>query len=286
MIDLHSHTNESDGSLSPTELVREARRAGVRILAITDHDTFAGYDQARPLAADAGPKLVCGIELSTKLRGHPAHVLGYFIAPDDLAEFRAWVLELQISRHERNLRLAARLRELGLDITLEDAAALGRGMTGRPHFAQVMVKKGYVQTVQQAFTDYLSESGQGYVSRHEPEFAEAVAKIRAAGGIASLAHPVRLKEDVATLLPAARDAGLNAIEAYHSDHSPEQTELYLALAKQHGLLVTGGSDFHGPAVKPGIELGTGRAQNLKVPDSVMEPLNRAAPRSNGHLPTM
>jgi predicted metal-dependent phosphoesterase TrpH len=269
MIDLHSHTNESDGCLSPAELVSEARRAGVDVLAITDHDTFGGYDQARPLAADAGLELICGLELSTKLRGHPAHLLGYFVREDGLAPFRAWVTGLQASRHERNIRLAARLQELGFDVTVEEAAALGRGMTGRPHFARVMVKKNYVANVQQAFTDYLGEDGKAYVSRDEPQFAEAVGKIRSAGGIASLAHPVRLREDVAALLPALRDAGLNAIEAYHSDHSPEQTELYLSLAHRYDLMVTGGSDFHGPVVKPGIELGTGRNGNLRVPENVV-----------------
>ncbi len=272
MIDLHSHTNESDGSLSPEELVCEAHRAGIHVLAITDHDTFAGYDQARPVAATAGIDLICGIELSTKLRGHPVHLLGYFLRDDGLAEFRAWVLGLQTSRHERNIRLAARLQDLGFDVTLEEAAGLGRGMTGRPHFAQVMVKKGYVANVQQAFANYLGESAPAYVSRQEPEFATAVARIRSAGGIASLAHPVRLKEDVASVLPELHGVGLNALEAYHSDHSAEQTEVFLLLARRHDLLVTGGSDFHGPAVKPGIRLGTGRNGNLAIPDEVVEAL--------------
>lgn len=272
MIDLHSHTSESDGTLSPAELICEARRAGVRVLAITDHDTFAGYDQAREIAADSGQELICGIELSTKLRGHSAHLLGYFPRHGRLDEFRAWVAGLQASRRERNIRLAARLRELGLDMTLEEAAALGRGMTGRPHFARLMVQKHYVANVQQAFTDYLGEGALAYVSRDEPEFADAVGRIRSAGGIASLAHPVRVKEDVASLLPELAGMGLNAIEAYHSDHSPEQTEAYLALAKRYGLMVTGGSDFHGPAVKPGIELGTGRNGNLRIPPEVAEQL--------------
>ncbi|HUP05036.1 MAG TPA: PHP domain-containing protein, partial [Bryobacteraceae bacterium] len=129
LIDLHSHTNESDGSCSPAELIAEAVRAGVGVLGITDHDSFAGYDQAVPLAASAGVELVRGIELSTKLHGHSVHLLGYFPGNGSLAEFRQWVLELQASRRERNGRLAARLRELGFDIRLEEAEALGRGMT-------------------------------------------------------------------------------------------------------------------------------------------------------------
>ena len=251
MIDLHSHTNESDGTCSPAQLIGEAAAAGVKVLGITDHDTFAGYDDATPVAREAAVELVCGIELSTKLHGHSVHLLGYFLSDGGLGDFREWVLEMQASRRERNVRLAARLRELGFDITLEEAEARGRGMTGRPHFAQIMVEKGYVADYRQAFDEYLDESAKGYVYRFEPRFEEGVARIRRAGGIASLAHPTRVKGDVPALMPALCDAGLNAIEAYHSDHTPRETELFLRLAARHGLLVTGGSDFHG-AVKPGV----------------------------------
>jgi predicted metal-dependent phosphoesterase TrpH len=275
MIDLHSHTNESDGTFSPAELIAEARRVGVRTLGITDHDTFAGFDQAAPVAHQAGVEVVAGIELSTKLHGQSVHLLGYFLHEGGLDEFRAWVLEMQASRRDRNVRLVARLRELGVEITLEEAQARGRGMTGRPHFAQLLLEKGYVGSLQQAFDDYLDESAKGYVYRHEPQFAEGVARIRRSGGIASLAHPIRVKGDIAALLPELSGAGLNAIEAYHSDHSPEDTRSYLELARRYGLLTTGGSDFHG-AVKPGVELGTGRGNNLRIPDDLVERL-RGAP---------
>jgi 3',5'-nucleoside bisphosphate phosphatase len=278
MIDLHSHTTASDGTYSPAQLVEEATRTGVRTLGITDHDTFSGYDQALPLAHRAGLDLICGIELSTKLHGHSVHLLGYFLNPfhdaDGFGVFRRWIGDLQASRRERNVRLIARLRELGLDITLEEVQARGGEMTGRPHFAQVLIQKGYVSNVQQAFDEYLDESAKGYVTRREPAFAEAVKYIRDAGGIASLAHPIRLREDVAATLPELLAAGLNAIEVYHSDHSAAQTALYRQLAGQHGLLVTGGSDFHG-AVKPEIRLGTGRGGNLKVPDDLVERLRAA-----------
>src|SRR5579864_2504915 len=162
MIDLHSHTNESDGTCSPWQLVQEARRAGVTILGITDHDTFTGYDTALLHAHNDGVDLVCGIELSTKLHGQSVHLLGYFLRNPDLREFRAWILELQASRRERNVRLVARLQELGIDITLPEVQARGRGMTARPHFAQVMLEKGYVTSLQQAFDDYLDESATAY----------------------------------------------------------------------------------------------------------------------------
>lgn len=275
MIDLHSHTTASDGTFSPAQLVDEAKRAGVHILGITDHDTFSGFDQAAAPAREAGLELVCGIELSTKLHRHSVHLLGYFLdtflKSDALDVFRTWIRDLQASRRERNVRLVARLRELGLDITMEEAEARGGGMTGRPHFARLLVEKGYVSSMQQAFDEYLDESAKGYVTRREPQFAEAVEHIRAAGGIASLAHPVRLPEDLGSILPELRAAGLDAIEAYHSDHSPSQTALYLELAAQHELLVTGGSDFHG-AAKPEIQLGTGRDGNLHIPDDLMDQL--------------
>jgi predicted metal-dependent phosphoesterase TrpH len=275
LIDLHSHTDESDGTYTPSQLVEAARAGGVQTLGITDHDTFAGYDEAIPAAASAGVDLVCGIELSTKLHGHSVHLLGYFFKTAGLTSLRDWVLDMQASRRERNIRLAARLRELGLDVTIEEAEARGRGMTGRPHFAQILVEKGYVANLRMAFDEYLDESAKGYVHRREPQFAEAVERIRNAGGIASLAHPVRVAGDVPALLPELRGDGLNAIEAYHSDHGPREVELYLGLAEKHGLLVTGGSDFHG-AVKPGVRLGTGCDGNLRVPREALERLRAAA----------
>ena len=275
MIDLHSHTNESDGTCSPEELIAEAVRAGVTTLGITDHDTFKGHDLAAPFARQAGVELICGIELSTKLHGHSVHLLGYFFHTDALGEFRTWILDQQAARRDRNIRLVARLRELGFDITLEEAESRGRGMTARPHFAQIMVEKGYVKNYREAFDQYLDESAKGYVYRREAQFAEGVAIIRKAGGIASLAHPVRVNGDIPALMPELCESGLTAIEAYHSDHTQADTELYLGLAKHYGLLVTGGSDFHG-AVKPGVYLGTGLNGNLKVPDGLVERLRAAA----------
>jgi 3',5'-nucleoside bisphosphate phosphatase len=275
LIDLHSHTNESDGTFSPAELVEEAQRVGVRALGITDHDTLAGYDKAVPLGRAAGLELVCGIELSTKFHGRSVHLLGYFLGENGPApDFRKWILDMQAARRDRNLRLIARLRDLGIDITLEEVQARSRGLTARPHFAQVMLEKGYVRTLQQAFDDYLDESAAGYVYRREPLFSEGVELIRRAGGITSLAHPVRVPGNLPALMPELCDTGLDAIEAYHSDHTPNHTRLYMELAQQYSLLVTGGSDFHGSA-KPGLCLGTGRNQNLKVPEDLLDRLRVA-----------
>ena len=275
MIDLHTHTSESDGSFAPASLIAEAVRVGVRVLAITDHDTLAGYDQARPLASRAGVELLCGIELSTKLHGHSVHLLGYFPggdgAPSGPVDFRVWLLEMQASRRDRNVRLAARLRDLGFDIQIEEAEALGRGMTGRPHFAQVMANKGYVANIREAFDRYLDESASAYVHRLEPQFAESVERIRRAGGISSLAHPTRVSGDAAEVVKELAGQGLQALEAYHSDHTAAETAAYLELARRNGLKVTGGSDFHG-AIKPEVKLGTGCDGNLRVPPEVLEGL--------------
>ena len=272
MVDLHSHTTASDGTFTPTQLIEEARNRHLSVLAITDHDTFAGYDEACLALAARDLELVCGIELSVKLHGKSVHVLGYFPqgAPD---AFRSVIGEIQEARRDRNDRLIVRLQELGLAITLAEVRARGRGMTGRPHFAQVLLEKGYVKTIQEAFDRYLDESAEGYVYRKEPLFAEGVGWIRAGGGIASLAHPVRVKGDVSALLPELCAAGLNAIEAFHSDHTTEDTARFLALAVRHSVMVTGGSDFHGD-VKPGLRLGTGRDGNLSIPADLWERLKK------------
>jgi 3',5'-nucleoside bisphosphate phosphatase len=277
LIDLHSHTTESDGTFTPRELVQEALSRSLDALAITDHDTFAGYDLALPQAETAGLDLVCGIELSTKFHARSVHLLGYFPNEPPDAEFRGWINSLLASRNDRNARMVERLRSLGVQITLEEVKAKGRSLTGRPHFARVLIEKGYVSTIQQAFDDYLDEGAKGYVERDEADFADAVQRVNRAGGVASVAHPVRLKgfafKDV---IAEMRDLGLKAVEVYHSDHSPARVAEYRALAEQYDLAMTGGSDFHG-ANKPDIQLGTGANNNIRVPLELLTKL-RSLPR--------
>ena len=274
MIDLHTHTNESDGSYSPEQLVGTAAEIGLEALAISDHDTLAGYDLAVVPARAAKLDLVCGIELSTKLRGRTVHLLGYFLRQDPSEEFREWLAEMRASRRDRNVRMAARLRSLGVDVTLEEVERKGRSLAGRPHFAKVMLEKGYVSTIQQAFDDYLDESAQGYVDREEPQLAEGIERIARGGGISSIAHPIRMGyhdhnrlRDVVAEMAAS---GLTALEVYHSDHAPKDVARYLELAREFHLEVTGGSDFHGE-VKPGVKLGVGGGA-LNIPRSVLDRL--------------
>jgi predicted metal-dependent phosphoesterase TrpH len=271
LIDLHTHTNESDGTYSPFDLVDAAVDLRLEALAISDHDTLAGYDRALPRACEKGLDLVCGIELSTKFHGKTVHLLGYFLHQQPADGFRAWLAEMQATRRDRNLRMAARLQSLGIDVRIEEVERKGRSLAGRPHFAKLMLEKGYVSTIQQAFDDYLDESAKGYVDRQEPDMETAIARIAAAGGISSIAHPVRMgyrdPQKMRALVAELRDEGLTALEVFHSDHRPADVEQYLGLAREFSLSVTGGSDFHGD-VKPGIRLGSG-AGNLNIPMSVL-----------------
>lgn len=285
MIDLHTHTNESDGTYSPAELVEAALGSGIEALAITDHDTFAGYDRAAPIAGAYGLDLVCGIEVNTRMAhddsgGHrrwDVHLLGYFLHEPPSFSFREWLFGLLGSRRERNSRLVEKLRSMGVVIELSEVEALGRTLTGRPHFARVLVDKGYASSHEEAFRKYLGESAPGFVHRDSPHTPMGIQQIEAAGGLPVLAHPVRLgirdagREEA--FISELYDAGLRGIEVYHSDHRPADVERYAAIAKKLGLAITGGSDFHGSA-KPNVQLGTGVNGNLGVDRQVLEDLRK------------
>jgi len=285
MIDLHSHTDQSDGSLTPQELVQEACRIGLEALAISDHDTLAGYDMAEAVAAEMGLELLCAIELSSRpaqqageRRPPSIHLLGYFPESAPTRDFRHWLRTQQDGRRRRNLALVSKLQSLGVVITLDEVQSVGRNLTGRPHFAQVLERKGYVRSRQEAFDLYLADHAQAAVERDEPTPEEAIRRIRAAGGLPVVAHPCRLPQrdsaSLAALLERWVDVGLEGIEVYYSEHTAEQMELYARLARRMGLAVTGGSDFHG-ATKPGIALGTGRNGALRVPYTVLEDMKTA-----------
>ena len=282
MIDLHSHTDHSDGTFTPAELVAEAVRVGLRALSITDHDTFAGYDDAVPYAAEAGLELICGIELSTRYQGASVHLLGYFPVEPPSDELRAWLGWMLEKRRDRNIRLIAKLQSLGVEITLEEVEKTGRTLTGRPHFARVLVEKRYATDIQNAFDLYLDETARGFVHRQEVPMEEALERILASGGVPSLAHPSRVAKNnwgkLAAYVEDLAGLGMRAIEVYHSDHSPENVSYYATLAERFNLGITGGSDFHG-ANKPLISLGTGKRNNLNVPDSLAEELKILAIRS-------
>ena len=244
-------------------------------MAITDHDTLFGYEQALPYAESLGFDLVCGIELSTKFHGKTVHVLAYFPNSAPTVEFGGWLREQQAYRRDRNGRLIAKLNEVGVVISLAEVEAIGRTMTGRPHFARVLMNKGYVGTTQEAFDTYLAEDGRAFVHREEVALAEALSRVATGGGISVMAHPIRLGKRKASeeeaLVVEAIGLGLVGIEVIHSDHSATDVERYRGYADKYGMLETGGSDHHG-ANKPDIELGVGRRGNVRVPDEFLERL--------------
>ena len=268
MVDLHSHTDCSDGLLSPGRLVDLACNNKLSALAVTDHDTLDGYDQALPYARERGLDLICGIELSARFRAKTIHVLGYFLDQPADEAFRARLAALKASRRDRNRRLAERLRGMGLDISLEEAEELGKDQTGRPHFARLLAKKGYVDSYRDAFDRYLDESAPGFVERDEASLDTVFGWIRESDGIPVWAHPGRFilqeKKDPAELFEEIAAEGCLAIECFHRDHTVEQAERYARAANGLGLGVTGGSDFHGPAPN-GVPLG-----GLRIPDALLD----------------
>jgi hypothetical protein len=244
VIDLHLHTTASDGLHEPPALVDLAWRAGIRTMSVTDHDTVAAVSEVERAAAAAGIAFVPGIEITAVHAGRDVHVLGYFIDPAD-ASLAAFLERQRADRIRRISVMADKLADMGKIIdrdTLVASRARGRSL-GRPMVARALVKAGHVANTRQAFDQLIGEGKPAFIPRSGPAPAEAIAIITRAGGVASLAHPGLLKRD--DLIPGMVDAGLTALEAFHSEHDPSTTEHYVAVADRHGILITGGSDYHG-----------------------------------------
>lgn len=255
MIDLHLHTTASDGLCAPAELVARARERGITALSVTDHDTAAAIPQAAEAARDVGLEFVPGIEITSVWNQKDVHVLGYFF-DDRSDELAAFLGAARAERVERARLMVARLAALGVPLNFDKLMAAGTHSApaiARPAIARALVEAGHVSDIGDAFERYLSEGRPAYVPHQGPGPEAAVQVIRSAGGIASLAHPGPLRQD--ELIPALVRVGLGAIEAYHSDHSPEMTARYVALARQHGLAVTGGSDYHGEGMRRAAMFG-------------------------------
>ena len=243
MIDLHLHTTASDGTDTPAELVRECRAAGLSTMAVTDHDTVAALVESASEAGSAGIAFVAGIEITAAWHRRDVHMLGYFIDPSSAA--LGAFLRAQVDDRLRRARAVGdNLAALGAPIDIEALIARLNGQPLlRPHIAAALVEAGHVADGVEAFDRYIGEGRPAYVGRRGAAPADVVRIIRDAGGLSSMAHPGVTRAD--ELIPALADAGLDAIEAYHTDHAPEDTARYLALARRLGLAVTGGSDFHG-----------------------------------------
>src|SRR5438876_8564215 len=247
-VDLHAHTTASDGSFTPRELVQEAARRGLRVLAVTDHDSTSGLAEALDEAARHPPlEIVPGIEINCDVEGAEIHILGYYVNYE-ATWFQDFCRAQREERRARVHRMAARLRELGMAIDPDEVFALVKeGSAGRPHVAQVMVKRGYVKTVREAFDKYLAAGRPGHVPRKKLTPEDAVRLIRRAGGVPVFAHPGLADRD--QLIPGLIAAGLMGIECYYTEHSAQQRATYLQICKDHDLVATGGSDFHGPQVR-------------------------------------
>ncbi|HET9489494.1 MAG TPA: PHP domain-containing protein [Methylomirabilota bacterium] len=269
-VDLHTHTTASDGTLSPRELVLAAVRQSVTVLAVTDHDSTEGLSEAMTEAAKHAPlTIVPGLEINCDVEGAEIHVLGYLVnyaAP----WFQEFLREQRAERVTRVHRIAERLGELGMPIDPAEVFTLaGEGAAGRPHVAQVMVKRGYVKSVREAFDKYLRSGGPANVPRRRLTPQEAVRVIRRAGGVPVLAHPGLAGRD--ELIPELVAVGLLGIETYYAEHSAAQVTEYLSLCRRYDLVATGGSDYHGPQSGRTNPVGT-----PAVPWAAWEELQRRA----------
>ena len=268
-IDLHIHSTTSDGTMNPSELVLYAHKKGLKAIAITDHDTIEGIEQALAAGGRVGMEVIPGIELSVKYGIHNVHLLGYLFDYRH-KELHVALEQLQAGRMERNKKILAKLGRLGCPLHLHELEeSAGSGQTGRPHIARLMVEKGYVQSMDEAFVKYLGQEGLAYTSRFIYQVEEAIDLIQQAGGIAVLAHPLQLDKSVDDLDHAVRQLctmGLDGIEVYYPSHSRSFRKRLIALAEKYGLLMTGGSDYHG-SIRPGTSLAGGK--NVSVPAKLL-----------------
>lgn len=269
-IDLHTHSLKSDGSMTPAEVVREAKKAGLAAIALSDHDTVDGLPEAIAEGKKIGVEVIPAIEFSVQSKTE-THILGYFIDYNnpDLKQMLKEVVDLRI---ERNHVTTARLNELGFDITLEEVRALApNNFVGRAHFARVLMDKGYTESVKEGFDKYMSVGKYAYCEKQRLTACDAVELISKCGGISFLAHPHLTKlpdDELRDFLLELKGYGLCGLEGYYTDYTPEMQEKYQALASELGLMISGGTDFHA-AMKPHISIGTGLG-NMKIPYSVLE----------------
>jgi predicted metal-dependent phosphoesterase TrpH len=283
-VDLHCHSTASDGTLAPAAVVRLAVDRGLSALALTDHDTIGGIAEAADEAKKVGLDFLPGIEISCEYP-HPGtmHLLGYGIDPQSrvLSELTKTLLA---GRDNRNPKIVAKLRELGVAITMEEVEAKAGGVVvGRPHIAAILLAKGYVGSIKQAFDKYLAPGGLAYFDKERLTSRQAMEMILASGGLPVLAHPVQLRtENDAQLQRVVKDLidlGLAGIEVIHSDHDQTLVAKYTDLADRHGLLKTGGSDFHGTNKK---DIDLGKARGNRVPREFFDALvERTKRNGNG-----
>ena len=258
-IDLHVHSNISDGTMSPADVVKLAAKSGLSAIALTDHDTVDGIEEALAAGEKYGVEIIPGIEISADYKGGDLHILGFDIDYRD-KNFAGKIKVCRDSRHERNLKMTEKIRQQGFDITWEMILErFGDNSITRAHFAKYLLDEGYVESKEEAFAKYLNPGCPCYVPREKVTPEQAVKMIIDAKGHPVLAHPMLYKlthERVESVIVMLMSYGLQGIEAVYSLNSLEDDEFLRKLAKRHGLYITGGSDFHG-AIKPDIQIGKG-----------------------------
>jgi predicted metal-dependent phosphoesterase TrpH len=276
-VDLHLHTTASDGVMRPSEIVRYGKTKGLQAIAITDHDTMEGLEEGLAEGERIEFEVIPGIEISAMHSTGSMHLLGYFI-DNHHAYINERLEYLQKARAERNPKIVEKLNQLGIELTYEEVLkASGGGQVGRPHFAQVLLDKKYVRSFQEAFDRYLKKGAPAYVEKVRFTAKEALHFITDAKGVAVLAHPKTLNmegcSELENLLRQLIDEGLSGIETYYPEHSALEVAQYKALAERCGLLMTGGTDYHG-IEKNGFDIGVGRG-GMKLPYSMVESLKSA-----------
>jgi hypothetical protein len=270
-IDLHTHSTASDGTFTPTDLVRHARDLGLKAIALTDHDTTNGLKEAVAAGEKYGVEVIPGCELSVTFEPGFMHIVGLWVSPDAV-HLNTVLKNLRDKRATRNERIIAKLNHLGIEIAYQEILDLaGDATVGRPHFAQVLMQKGIVSSVKHAFERYLGSTGSAYVPKDKLTPEQAIDALHKEQATIILAHPYSLElsgEAEAAEINRLANLGIDGLEAYYSLHSPSQTKKYLDLCKRFDLLPSTSSDFHG-SVKPDIELGVGRG-NLQGPYAILQ----------------
>lgn len=264
-IDLHIHSTYSDGTMTPRDLVDLAKKKGLRAISLTDHDTVDGVTEAISSCKENGFEVISGIEIGAKFSDITIHILGYLFDPDNAA-LRTALKRLQDARNARNSNILLRLTQLGIDISDEELRNISRmGQTGRPHIARMLLKKGVVKTIDEAFARFLRKGARAYVPRFLYTAEEVFALLRRAGGIGVLAHPLQIHNSDFNFLTAIEQLtvlGLDGIETYYPTHSKKTRKTLIKLAADCNLVLTGGSDYHGE-IRPGTTLAGGK--NVTVP---------------------
>lgn len=278
MLELHCHTTCSDGTLTPTQLVWAALKSGVRALAITDHDTLAGWDEARAAAVNYDLEIVPGLELSTVHRERSLHLLGFY---PDRSKLQIPLNSRLEGRKQRARLMVEKLAELGFPIQLSDLDT--HLAPGRPHIAAALVQAGHVQSSQEAFDRFLGEDKPAYVHYDPFSSVAGIQLLRSCGAVPVWAHPCLFRGGtVEEVLPELVAAGLMGIEVYHPNHTPTQVKHLKSLCETYQLLMTGGSDYHGPDPS-GRHAEVHQLNSLKVPLSLLEPLKQAAAQLRSNL---